>query len=244
MSHAVRTPGRLDRDLQLTAISLVSAVGPPVLARVQGNPDFKSEVLIGYEAGYRQLLTSHLFADVSAFHNQYDNLESYGPRIISAITTPVKATLVTLPYANGIKGITDGVEIAPDWKPSTWFELKGNFSHVHINVRPKPGFSDTATVASDEGSSPHRTATLQSLLNLPHNVEFDLAYRFVSRLPAQKVESYQTMDLHTSWSPIKSVRLTIAGRNLLQPHHHEFTGDNGLPVGIRRNLEAGITWTR
>ena len=77
-----------------------------------------------------------------------------------------------------------------------------------------------------------------------HGFEFDLAYRFVSRLPAQRVESYQTMDLHTSWSPIKSVRLTIAGRNLLQPHHHEFAGDNGLAVGIRRNLDAGITWTR
>jgi iron complex outermembrane receptor protein len=230
--------------LQLTAVSAVPAKGPAILARILGNPDFKSEVLIGYEAGYRQLLTSRLYADVSAFHNQYDNLESYGPRTISSITTPVAATLVTIPYANGIKGVTDGIEIAPDWKPTNWFELKGNFSHVHINVRPKPGFSDTTTVAADEGSSPHRTSTLQSLLNLPHHTEFDFDYRFVSRLPAQAVKSYQTMDIHASWSPIKSLRATLSGRNLLQPHHNEFAGDNGYAVGIRRNLDASITWTR
>jgi iron complex outermembrane receptor protein len=244
ISRAVRTPGRLDRDLQLTDVDIVSAVGPPVLARVQGNPAFESEILIGYEAGYRQLLTPRLYADVAAFHNQYDDLESYGPRTLSHITMPVTATLLTIPYVNGVKGVTDGVEIAPDWKPTNWWELKGNFSHVHINVRSKPGLPDPTTVASDEGSSPHRTATLQSLLNLPHTTEFDLTYRFVSALPAQKVQSYQTMDVHASWSPIKSVRISVAGHNLLQPHHHEFEGDNGYPVGIRRSVDAGITWTR
>jgi len=241
ISRAVRTPGRLDRSLQVTDVDLVK---PPLLVRVQGNPNFVSEVLIGYEAGYRQLLTHTLFADVAAFHNQYDDLECYGPRTVSTITTPVAATVLTIPYANGIKGVTDGIEIAPDWKPTSWWELKGNFSHVHINVRPKPGFNDTGTVASDEGSSPHRTATLQSQFNLPHSVEFDFDYRFVSRLPAENVQSYQTIDTHIGWVVNKSVRLTVSGRNLLQPHHHEFYGDNDNPVGIRRAVYAGITWTR
>jgi iron complex outermembrane receptor protein len=241
VSRAVRTPGRLDRDIQLTDVYVPS---PPILVRIQGDPTFKSEVLIGYEAGYRQLLTRTLFADVAAFHNQYDNLESFGQRTVSAITSPVSAELLTIPYANGIKGVTDGVEIAPDWRPASWWELKGNFSHVHINVRPKPGFNDTGTVATDEGSSPHRTATLQSLFNLPHSAELDVDYRFVSRLPAQQVKSYQTADIHASWKPTKSIRITVAGRNLLQPHHHEFAGDNDLPVGIRRSVYGGITWTR
>ena len=87
-------------------------------------------------------------------------------------------------------------------------------------------------------------ATLQSLINLRHSAEFDFDYRFVSRLPAQKVESYQTMDAHASWMPDKSLRFTVSGRNLLQPHHHEFAGDNDLPVGIRRSVYGGITWTR
>jgi iron complex outermembrane recepter protein len=240
MSRAVRTPGRLDRDLQLTDVELVS---PAVLARVDGDPSFKSEVMVSVEAGYRQLLARALYVDIAAFRNDYENLECYGARTVSFITTPVTAELITIPYANGIKGTTDGLEIAPDWRPTRWWELKGNFSHVHIGVRPMPGYNDTATVASDEGSSPHRTATLQSLLNLPHGGEFDFDYRFVSRLPTEKIPSYQTMDSHVSWLFGKSVRLTVAGRNLLQPHHQEFVGDANLPTGIRRSVYGGITWT-
>jgi len=241
MSRAVRTPGRLDRDLQLTDVDVVS---PPVLVRVQGDPTFKSEVMVAVEAGYRQLLFPKIYADIAAFRNDYENLESYGARTVSFITTPVSAEVLTIPYANGIKGTTDGLEIAPDWKPTSWWELKGNFSHVHIGVRPMPGYNDTTTVASYQGSSPHRTATLQSLLNLPHGGEFDFDYRFVSRLPAQNVERYQTMDSHASWLLGKSLRLSVSGRNLLEPHHHEFAGDNNLPTGIRRSVYGGITLTR
>ena len=240
ISRAVRTPGRLDRDIQLTDVDVVS---PPILVRISGDPTFKSEVLIGYEAGYRQLLTHTLYADVAAFHNQYDNLEGFGPRFITNMTAPA-AEVINIPYANAIKGISDGVEIAPDWKPFSWWELKGNFSHVQVKVRDKPGFTDASTPGVDTGSSPHRTATLQSLFDLPHATEFDFDYRFVSRLPAQKVLAYQTMDLHASWMPVKSLRFTVAARNLLQPHHHEFAGDNDNPVGIRRTVSAGITWTR
>jgi hypothetical protein len=37
--------------------------------------------------------------------------------------------------------------------------------------------------------------------------------------------------------------LSATGRNLLQPHHQEFTGDNSNPVGIRREVFGGIVWT-
>jgi iron complex outermembrane receptor protein len=241
VSRAVRTPGRLDRDLQLTDVYKTT---PAVLVHIEGDPNFKSENLLGFEAGYRQLVTSKLYADVAAFENHYDKLESYGIQSYSAITTPTDAEVLNIPFANGIDGNTDGVEIAPDWKLAGWWELKGNFSHLRLDAHPRPGFDDTATAASYEGSSPHRMATLQSQVNLPHRAEFDFDYRFVSRLPAQLVESYQTMDAHTSWLLNKSLRFTVSGRNLLQPHHHEFAGDNDLPVGIRRSVYGGIAWIR
>jgi iron complex outermembrane recepter protein len=241
ISRAVRTPGRLDQDLQLTG---VAATDPAFLVRVEGDPKFKSEVQIDYEAGYRQLLLHRVYVDLAAFHDQYDNLQGYGTLSFSNITTPISALVLNVPYANGIKGTTDGLEIAPDWKPARWWELKGNFSHVHIDLRPKAGFNDTGTVASYEGSSPHREATIQSLFNLPHAIELDVDYRFVSRLPAGNIKSYQTADFHAGWSLHNHLALSIAGRNLLQPVHEENTGDNGNPVGIRRSLYGGITWTR
>ena len=241
ISRAVRTPGRLDQDVQLTD---VIAPIPPYLAHVSGNPNFKSEIQIGTEAGYRQLITSHLYMDVAAFHNQYDNLEGFGKRSVSTITTPITATELTIPYANAIKGVSDGVELTPDWKPTAWWELRGSFSHLHMNLRDKPGFTDASSGPMYTESSPHRMADAQSLLNLPHEVEFDVDYRFVSRLPAQNVESYQTMDTHISWKPCEQLRLSVAGRNLLQPHHHEFEGDDLNAVGIRRTVYASVTWTQ
>jgi hypothetical protein len=34
------------------------------------------------------------------------------------------------------------------------------------------------------------------------------------------------------------------GRNLLEPYHYEFAGDNANPVGIRRGHFAGLQWTQ
>jgi len=245
ISRAVRTPGRLDQDLQLTSVATST-----IVSQLNGNPGFQPEVEIGGEAGYRQLLFKPLYIDIAAFHNQYDALQSLGHRTTTTETTPIAATVIAIPYVNGIKGTTDGIEIAPDWKPTSWWELKGNFSHVHIAMRNKPGFSDSLTLSSYTGSSPHRMATLQSLFTVPHGINLDLTYRFVSRLPspngttAAAVESYQTMDVHTSWEITRTLRLTVAGNSLLQPHHHEFAGDNNNPVGIRRSLYAGLTWTQ
>jgi iron complex outermembrane receptor protein len=239
ISRAVRTPGRLDQDVQLTGFVEKS---PLLFLRVEGDPSFKSEILIGDELGYRQLFTQKLYVDVAAFHNQYDNLESYGTLSFSQATTPYPFLLLNVPYANGIKGTTDGLEIAPDWKPLSWWVLRGSFSHVHLDLRPKAGFSDTGTVASYQGSSPHRQAHIQSMFTLPHGIEFDLDYRFVSALPAQSVRSYQTADAHLGWSFGSHFEISGNGQNLLQPRHQEFTGDNGNVVGIRRTAFGSLTW--
>lgn len=243
ITRAVRTPGRLDQNLQLTGYVPTEIIpGLPFFDRIEGDPNFKPEVLIGYELGYRQLLLPSLYVDISTFHNQYDNLESFGALSFTVPTTPYPYLLLNAPWANGIKGTTDGLEVSSDWKPAHWWVLRGSFSHLHLDLRPKAGFSDTGSVASYEGSSPHRTASLQSMLTLPHGVELDEDYRFMSRLPAQNVPSYQTMDAHLAWALNKHWTVAANGRSLLQPHHREFTGDNENAVGIRRRLYASLTW--
>ena len=58
VSRAVRTPSRYDHDLVVPS-GLVDAPPPFQFpsAYLQGNPDFKAETLIAYEAGYRAALT-------------------------------------------------------------------------------------------------------------------------------------------------------------------------------------------
>jgi iron complex outermembrane recepter protein len=122
ITRAVRSPSRLDEDLSLT--SLVSASSLPIFVRVAGDPTFKSETLLAYEAGYRQLVTQKFYVDFAVFHNDYNNLTSFGSAAFSVESTPPPTRLViTVPWANGIRGKTDGVEITLDWKVSPWLEL-------------------------------------------------------------------------------------------------------------------------
>jgi iron complex outermembrane receptor protein len=241
VSRALRVPGRVDQDLTLIG-NYVSS--PPIFVTVLGNPNFKPEVMIGWEAGYRQLFTPKLYMDLSLFHNQYDDLESYGEPIFTFTypTQPYPYTSLNATFANGVKGVTDGLELAPDWKPFSWLDLRGTYSHLHMALHSKAGFSQASYVASYEGSSPDHIATVQALFTLPYGLEIDPDYRYMSTLPAQDAPAYQTADAHVAWKIKKHFRLSVDGRNLLQPSHREFLGDNGNRVGIKREVYGGLTW--
>ena len=241
VSRALRVPGRVDQDLTLIGNYVRS---PPVFVTVLGNPNFKPEVMIGWEAGYRQLFKPKLYMDLSLFHNQYDDLESYGEPIftITSPTQPYPYTYLNAMYANGVKGVTDGLELAPDWKPFSWLDLRGTYSHLHMALHSKAGFNQASYVASYEGSSPDHIATVQALFTLPYGIEIDPDYRYMSALPAQDVPAYQTADAHLAWKIKKHFRLSVDGRSLLQPSHREFLGDNSNQVGIKREVYGGIGW--
>jgi iron complex outermembrane receptor protein len=147
------------------------------------------------------------------------------------------------PLANALKGDTSGGEITPDWKPANWLQIKGSYSYLHMFVHDKPGFTDNQNTVTDNGSSPRHQATIQALFNMPKGFEFDSTYRFVSSLPAQKVADYNTADARLGWHATHHVDLSVAGQNLMQPHHAEFGSDVNTIVGIRRDVFANITFT-
>jgi iron complex outermembrane receptor protein len=242
VTRAVRSPSRLDEDLQLTG--LITTTPLPIFIRVAGNPQFMSETLLGYEVGYRTLVTSKFFVDVSLFHNNYNNLTSFGSAKISFENSPPPLRVIlTVPWANGIKGSTDGFEIAPNWKVASWLVLNASYSYLNMDLSNKPGNTDTGTVTSDQGSSPRHEFVIRTQFNLPKRFEFDPAFRYVSALPAQLVESYSTMDVHLSWRFTEQMELSVVGKNLFQPQHAEFAGDPGGLIGIKRSVYAKIIWT-
>lgn len=241
VTRAVRTPSRLDEDIQLTDFATITPL--PIYLRVIADGQFRSEELIGYEAGYRALVTSSLYLDAVMFHNDYNYLSSFqvGAPFLESSPTPVHAIL-PLFTRNGIKGATSGFELAPHWNPTNWWGLRAAYSYLNMELENKPGTNDPTTVPIDEGSSPHHQLVIQSLVDLPKKLEFDLTYRYVSALPAQVVASYGTADARWGWHVTPQLELSVAGRNLLQPHHSEFGGDPGGLVGIKRNVFAKIIW--
>jgi iron complex outermembrane receptor protein len=142
-----------------------------------------------------------------------------------------------------LKGVTDGIEIAPDWRVTRWWDLRGSFSHLHMALHSRPGYSQAAYAASDEGAAPHREASAQSIFTLPHGVEIVPDYRFMSALPAESVKAYQTGDARVEWNFAQHYAIAFNGRNLLQPYHQEFAGDASNAVGIRRSIYAELRWS-
>ncbi len=244
-TRAVRTPSRLDQDLQLT--DFVSA-SPPYFLRVVGSKNFRSERLLGSEIGYRTLVATKLYLDFSVFRNEYNDLYGYGAGSLYVETTPAPAHFILqVPLANALKGDTSGGEIAPDWKPAHWLEVKGSYSYLHLYVHDKVGFTDTSNTVTDNGSSPHHQVVLEGRFNIPKGIEFDPTYRYVSSLPSQHVAAYHTVDARLGWRPLHNWDLSVEGQNLLQRHHPEFGSyvfTSPLSVGIERDIYAKITWTR
>ena len=245
VARALRTPGRLDRDLSLYGDVTPSGPAGPIFLEVEGNPNFQAEVLIGWSAGARQLLWKKLYVDVAAFHNQYDNLESYGgpASLFTFPTSPYPIELINIQYGNGLRGISDGIEIAPDWKPLSWFEMRGSFSHVQVKLHSKVGYDQDSYAATIEGSSPHREASVQGIFTLLHGLDFVPDYRFVSALPADPTPSYQTADAQVSYLIKGHLDAAVNGRNLVQPNHYETLGDNSNVVGMKREVYGNLTWS-
>jgi len=240
VTRAVRTPSRVEEDLQLTALLTPS---PLTFFRITGDRKFASEHLIGYEAGYRTLLRSKLYLDIAAFYNNYNQLLSIEPGTpFSETSPPPPHVVVPLLFRNGLFGNTSGFEIAPDWTPTRQWRLRGSYSYLYMDLNKRAASQDASTVNSTQGSSPHHQVMVRSSLDLPKKLEFDQTFRYVSALPAQLVKAYATADVRFSWRATRSLDFSIVGQNLFQPHHAEFGGDPGALVGIVRSAYAKITW--
>jgi iron complex outermembrane receptor protein len=242
VTRAVRTPS--DIEDTLTSTTLVS-VSPLAYNVTTGDGEFTSETMLGYELGYRSLITPKVSIDVATFYNNYNHLQSLEPGIPYTSISPQPLTIIN-PYTNGngLRGTTSGFEIVPNWKPFSWWRLEASWAYLNFVLRTRPGSGDTVSVTSQEGSSPRHDVAFKSWIDLPHRIEFSQDFRFVSALPAQLVGSYKTADARLAWQFVPHVEFSITGQNLFQPRHLEYGVDPGTLVGIKRSVYAAIAWRK
>jgi iron complex outermembrane receptor protein len=243
-ARAVRTPSRVDQQVQILLVEQTTPP-PPVFAEVVGDPNLKAEQLIAYETGYRTQVKSNVYIDFAAYYNTYNDLEGYGPTSLTLSNNPPPLhVLVVFPYANVIEGRTVGTEIAPDWKITHWWQVRGSYSFLHMDLKNMPGFTDVPNLLpSYMGSSPSHSASFQSFFNLPKHFEFDQTYRYVSEQPTYAVHPYNTADVRVGWHTGNGFEFSAVGQNLLRPSHVEFGGDPGPLVGIKRSAYLRVSWT-
>jgi iron complex outermembrane recepter protein len=242
VTRAVRTPSDIEDTLQSTALI---ASTPAAVTRTTGDGRFTSETLIGYEIGYRSLLTRSLSIDVATFYNRYNHLLSLEPGApFSEIDSGTSVTVYPFLNGNGIRGTTKGFEITPDWKPKEWWRLQPSFSLLAMDMATAAGSHDDITPGILTRASPRRQGRLQSYFDIGRNFEISATWRYVSAVPLYFVGAYQTGDLRFAWRFHTGVEFAVTGQNLLQPHHPEYGGDPGPLVGIKRNIFASLTFRK
>jgi iron complex outermembrane recepter protein len=245
-THAVRTPSDVERDFYLSGYEGMLPNGMQFFARFNANPNFGSEQMNGYELGYRRLIGPKVYVDFAAFYNHYHDLLSEEITGAPYIETTPTLTYLLLPaqFRNGLLGSTTGAEIAPEWRPTTFWRLRGSYSYLRMALTRAPGSMDVGTAPIIAGSSPAHQVAIQSGFDISKAFTLDLDFRYVSALPGQMVRAYNTGDANFGWRVNRQLQLSFVGLNLFQPHHAEDGGDPGPLVQIKRSAYAKLTWTR
>jgi iron complex outermembrane receptor protein len=216
----------------------------PLATSVQSSPDFRSEELLAWEAGYRVQPTKSLSFDLALFYNIYDRLRTVEPTPPFFSETPLPHATLPLVARNNMQGETWGVELAADWTPRDWWRLIAAYSYLDSRMDLIDGSRDLYNKSAVEGRSPRHQFSLRSQTDLGENVQLDLWLRYAGRLPALQIGSYVTLDARLAWKPIKTLEISLVAQNLFHNRHPEFTPEfiTTVPTQVARQFYGAVTW--
>ncbi|MBI3768335.1 MAG: TonB-dependent receptor [Deltaproteobacteria bacterium] len=239
ISRAVRTPSRVEQDLEADTLTDPST---RTFARLIGDGRFKSEKVLAYELGYRVQPQRDLSFDIATFYNAYQDLLSAELGTPFAEPAPSGTrTIIPVTLRNRLRGDVYGIELAVEATPTEWCRLSASYAYLEVELSPDPGSRDVIA-HSEEGASPHNQVVLRSLLDLPYHLELDTTLRYVDNVPAQSVGDYVNADLRLGWHATPNLEISLVGQNLLEGHHAEFGSQGGVPLEIQRGVYGKAVW--
>jgi iron complex outermembrane receptor protein len=216
VSRAVRTPSRIDRELEAL----------PLLAR---STDFTSEKLTAVEGGYRGQPASWLSFSVNLFYNLYSDIRT---------TELAPGGALPIQLLNGIKGHTYGIEAWGTAQLAPWWRLSLGGSALHKDLHVKAGRLDLQP-RNSLGVDPDWQVTGSSQMDLTPKLKLTLDVRGVDELDLPpEVPGYVEAGGQLAYSWRSNVELFVAGRNLLHRSHRE-NGDPGASQLARRSIYLG-----
>ncbi|HWU93005.1 MAG TPA: TonB-dependent receptor [Sphingomicrobium sp.] len=216
VSRAVRTPSRIDRELEFEPIL------PPSV-------DFKAEKVVAVEAGYRGEPSSWLSLSVNAFYNFYTDLRT---------TESITPALFPVELLNGRRGNSYGIEAWAKAQVTPWWRLSLGATTLHKNFHMEDDRVDFQP-RNSLGADPHWQVVGSSEMDLTPRLKLTLDVRGVGALDLEpRVPGYVEAGGQLGYDLTDRVELFVAARNLLHGTHAE-NGDPGNAQLAKRSIYAG-----
>lgn len=245
ISRAVRTPSRYEHDGILRSPLLPDPETGVIRGRIwQSSTDFDSEILIAYEAGYRQVVSKKFSYDLALFYNDYDQLKTSEPDAFTITSTPL-GDLPVQSYIldNKLSGYSWGGELVANYMPLEWWRIQGVYSHLQMQLEND---SDSGSNSADEieNTSPSSQFSLRSFMNLPHNFSLNLWLRYVGALASENTDAYWDGDIRVAWTPLEHIELSLVGQNLFHDSHKEIEQSSYLSLNteVKRSVYLKLSW--
>lgn len=212
-SRAVRTPSRIDRQLEFL----------PLLA----TSNFQSEKLIAFEAGYRGVPLRHVSLSISAFVNRYDDIRT---------TEFQPGGQFPIQLMNGLEGWTYGLEAWGAAQLWPWLRLSLGLSTIWKNFHEKPGHADLA--GRDElGHDPNLQLFARAEIAPVDRWRLNLGVRRIGALDDSvsepPIHAYIEADANLTYQLSSALDLFVAGNNLLHDNHIESNDQNRVKLAQR-----------
>jgi iron complex outermembrane receptor protein len=210
----------------------------------------RAESLVAYQVGYRTSPRRSLTFDLAAFVNRYDDVFgqvheapfldlSYG---FPVLTKPLR-------NRNALVGTTRGAEVQATYRVLDRWTLSGSGSWLNAALRPQAGDPGQGETRLNR-STPNILANGRSLLNLPGQLELDVALFYAGasgsadELRDRRVAPYQRLDTRLGWRPSERFNLSLSIENILDDRHLEIVPSAfEYSSEVRRNVHLRGTFS-
>lgn len=249
ISRAVQTPSRAYSDIRINVAAYPGL--PPSLIAINGNPALKPQEVLATEIGYRDQFSARLSLDAAAFYNRYKNLITNEPgNPVAEVSPPPLHLLIPARMQNLMDGETHGVEIGANWQALPAWRLGLGYAWLKTRMSLDPASRNPTRLLAVTGSSPARQLQLKSRLDLSEKLELDAFLYCVGRLRVANVltpvpvdiPGYARLDLRVGYRPAKNLELSLAGQNLLDTRHQEFSAYDVNASAIPRSVYGKVAW--
>lgn len=221
-SRALRTPGRVDRDL------FFPAHAPFV---IRGGPDFVSEQGDMFEVGYRAEPSRRFTFSIVAFHDKLDDLRG-------GVPAPGGGAFI----GNAVDGTSSGCEAWAILQATPRWRVMAGLLELRQALESKSGSGNVNGPAA-LGNDPRHTVKLRSSWQVNDAIDLDLRWRYVSALAYLKtVPGYDAIDARLGWRATRDLELSVLGSNL--NGGHVGFDEHGFPATIPRAayVQARLTF--